>query len=102
MTAPASPTRGAATPGPWRIDGKGRYALVCGADSTIVAACDQLPFDGHEANMRLAAAAPDLRDALAGLLALCESSLSPDSDAVRGPLTAARLALQKAEANRGL
>jgi len=48
------------TPGPWRVDGDGRAAIIRGADMTIVSVRHRLPADVHFANARLIAAAPDM------------------------------------------
>lgn len=65
------------TPGPWTVDGAGRWALVRGADMAIVATRHRLPGDVHEANARLIAAAPKMLAALEQVARYCDVDTDP-------------------------
>lgn len=83
------------TPGPWQIS---RHGDVIARDALIVVAGDGILGSGQEqaANARLIASAPELLEALEGLLALIK--LAPDDAFVAGgdATAQARAAIEKA------
>ena len=116
MTAALHPITGTrATEGPWKAcrGGKCSCGLIWGADGeTHVAraisgrdagqewhASDIIISDAeHQANARLIASAPSLRDALDALLFVAEANFSETDDIAQSALTAARSALLRAQA----
>ncbi len=78
------------TPGPWRVSGVGIHAIVRGDDQTIVAVRHRLPREVHEANARLIAAAPDLYEALAEIVAEWGYPNTPKWHRARAALAKAR------------
>lgn len=94
------------TPGPWRIvkTGNTRAIISCeGAPRTIASLDRQFPhlMDENEnaANARLIAAAPELLDALLGLVVECEKL--PDFHPTLRPSIALRHAIDKIEKATG-
>ncbi|PIB91257.1 hypothetical protein [Caulobacter sp. FWC2] len=92
------------TPGPWFVEGSGVNALVRTHDDfAIVAKRHRLPGDVHEANARLIALAPEMRDALEALLTEAEDVFVCMADAtgidrhnLPGPFRVARVVLSRA------
>ena len=80
------------TPGPWRIEGTNSGLFIAGAKPGYLAEMRDCGSGDVAANARLIAAAPDLLDALALLVAGIENGVS-DSFI---PLVKARAAIAKA------
>jgi hypothetical protein len=95
-------TEAAFTPGPWHHVNIGRDWYVAEADRTVVAAIHPevgSHAEAHFANARLIAAAPDLYEALAGLIGFAESAETKALVGDEGclwPVEFARAALAKA------
>lgn len=81
------------TPGPWRVE-SGPYYRAIRVDGEVIADVRQIGRSFNESNARLLAAAPDLLEALEGLLAVVEQNDLPLSDPER---IAARAAIAKAK-----
>lgn len=86
------------SPGPWKVmDGAIQCETINDYGNFIVASCDRERTPQDEANLRLAAAAPDLLSAIKEMLKALDRNNVPTPCYLRGFETQARVALNKAE-----
>ena len=102
MTPALHPITGTgATEGPWAVMGDG-VTVAQNRKEHRTHVCRAFEIYGlraeREANARLIAAAPSLRDALINAVALLDALLKHDDEVALGVITAARSALLRAQA----